>query len=263
MKRTIKYAVWLAVCGWLAAGCGESGEDGVRNVSGIRASVEASAAEYAGDAGHVRLYLTDENSVISKSYSFNNLTEFNDAVLNLPLKAFRAVLFANLDPDVFEVPAVGEKADAAGCGIRAGAVVEKPLLSASADISGTASGVTLELKNAMARLTFGYPSPAEGTFVLRVGSPETGGGAELYEVVFEEEFAAGAPDFSVSCYLYPVVRGDVSITGAVGESAFSFMPDRPEERYEAGHDYLFTVHSEPLGRSAASSVPRYVITLNR
>ena len=101
MKRTIKYAVWLAVCGWLAAGCGESGEDGVTGVSGIRASVEASAAEYAGDAGHVRLYLTDENSVISKSYSFNNLTEFNDAVLNLPLKAFRAVLFANLDPDVF------------------------------------------------------------------------------------------------------------------------------------------------------------------
>ena len=250
-------------CGLLAVGCDKNGGDEGPVVSGIRVSSETSAAEYAASASHVRLYLADPtDNRIEKSYSFNSLGELEGAALNLPLEQYSLVLFANLDPDVFEVPEVGEQIDlTANCPIKSGAVVERPLLRAFADVSNTAAGVNLELQNLMTRLTFDYPAPAEGPFSLTIQAPVSDGAS--YEVSCNREFEADAPDFSVSYCLYPAARGEVDITGTIGSATFSFTPDQPDALYEQGHDYLFTIHGEPLGRSGGSAVPHYFITLNR
>ena len=262
MKKMIKYTAWLMVCGLLAVGCDNKEGDGGERRSGIRASVEAAASEYASEAGHIRLYLTDLDCQVEQSYSFNDLTEFNNVALNLPVEAYRMILYANLDPEVFDVPEVGERIDTlANLPITSGAVVEKPLLRAISYVSNTASEVNLLLKNLMTRLTFNYPSPAEGTFVLTLQASRQN--ATSYEISCQESFAAGAPDFSVGYYLYPAMRSEVAIAGEIGTSSFSFTPTEGDAWYEVGLDYQFTIHSEPLGRSAGVVEPRYYITLNR
>ena len=262
MKKMIKYTAWLMACGLLAIGCDNNEGDGGERSSGIRASVEAAASEYASDADHIRLYLTDLDCQVEQSYSFNDLTEFNNVALNLPLEAYRVILFANLDPEVFDVPEVGERIDTlANLPIKSSVLVKKPLLRAISYLSNTASEVNLLLKNLMTRLTFNYPSPAEGTFVLTLQASRQNEAS--YEISCQENFAAGAPDFSIGYYLYPAKRSEVAIAGEIGTSSFAFTPDEPDTWYEEGHDYQFTIHSEPLGRSAETVVARYFITLNR